>query len=33
MNEYYQPQTRRIRKEEKENNERAYPCEGELMMI
>jgi len=33
MHEYYQPQSKRVRREEKENSERAYPCEDELMMI
>jgi len=33
MNEYYQSQPRRVRREEKENSRGAYTCEGELMMI
>ena len=33
MNEYYQPQPRRVRREEKENSKGTYPYEGELKMI
>ena len=33
INEYYQPQPKRVRREQKENSKGAYTCERELMMI